>query len=313
MAKVFYIFQSGFLKRKDNTLLFQNREFKKFIPIEDIEELFLMGEITLNTKVLNFLSQNGVVVHVFNHYGWYSGSFYPREEKVSGYLLVKQVEKFLNSEERLFLAKKFVEGSIKNSSTILKMESEEHLKCLEGAESIAEIMSIEANFRKEAYKRLEEFTGWEFGERSRRPPKNRLNALISFGNSLVYAKVLGEIYHTPLNPTISYLHESVQRRYSLSLDVAEIFKPIFVERLILNLIGNGTLNENHFEDALGGIFLNEEGRKLFVSAFDRQLETTFYHKRLKRKVSYKTLIRLELYKLMKHLLDEDIYKPYSVQ
>jgi CRISPR-associated protein Cas1 len=96
------------------------------------------------------------------------------------------------------------------------------------------------------------------------------------------------------------------------LDIAEIFKPIFVEKLILNLIGNKVLNENHFEEALGGIFLNEEGRKLFVSAFDRQLETTFYHKKLKRKISYKTLIRLELYKLTKHLLEEEIYKPFVV-
>jgi CRISPR-associated protein Cas1 len=194
MAKVFYIFQSGSLKRKDNTLLFQNQDFKKFIPIEDVEELFLMGEISLNTKVLNFLSQNGIVTHIFNHYGWYSGSFYPREEKVSGYLLVKQVEKFLNPEERLFLAKKFVESSIRNSSKILKLESDEYLNQLEEAKTIEETMAVEANFRKEAYKRLEELTGWEFGKRSRRPPKNRLNALISFGNSLVYAKVLGEIY-----------------------------------------------------------------------------------------------------------------------
>lgn len=182
MPRVYYIFKSGILKRKDNSLILETEKQKIPIPIEEIYELFLFGEITLNTKLLNFLSSNGVVLHTFNHYGWYTGTFYPREERISGFLLIKQVEKHLNSDERLYLAKKFVEGAIKNSQKVLKIDFSESLKALREAKDISQTMGVEANFWNTAYSRLEELTGWEFKERNRRPPKNRLNALISFGN-----------------------------------------------------------------------------------------------------------------------------------
>jgi CRISPR-associated protein Cas1 len=309
MARVFYIFKSGTLRRKDNTLILETKSQNIPIPIEEVYEIFLFGEITLNTKLLNFLSSKGVVLHTFNHYGWYTGTFYPREERVSGHLLVKQVENYLNEGKRLYLATQFVEGAIRNTEKVLKMNLSLYLEKLREAKTVENIMSVEADFWKKAYSRLEELTGWEFKERTRRPPKNRLNALISFGNSLLYAKILGEIYKTALNPTISYLHEPSERRYSLSLDIAEIFKPLFVLKLILQLVRSGLTKENFRKD-LGGIFLNEEGRKIYVSAFDGLMETTFYHKKLKRRVSYRQLLRLELYKLIKHLLEEKSYKPF---
>lgn len=309
MPRVFYIFKSGTLRRKENSLILETESQKIPIPIEEVYELFLFGEITLNTKLLNFLSSNGVVLHAFNHYGWYTGTFYPREERISGYLLVRQVEHYLSGDKRLYLAKRFVEGAIKNTERVLKIDLAPQLEKLKGAKTVEETMSVEADFWKRAYTRLEELTGWEFKERTRRPPKNRLNALISFGNSLLYAKILGEIYKTALNPTVSYLHEPSERRYSLSLDISEIFKPLFVLRLILQLVEN-KLTEDHFREDLGGIFLNEEGRKIFVSAFDDLMETTFHHKKLKRKVSYRQLLRLELYKLIKHLLEEEGYRPF---
>ncbi len=220
MPRVYYIFKSGTLRRKDNSLILETENKKIPIPIEEVYELLLFGEITLNTKLLNFLSSNGIVLHTFNHYGWYTGTFYPREERVSGFLLIRQVEKHLNPKERLYLAKKFVEGAIKNAQKVLKTDFSESLKALREAKDVNQTMGVKANFWKTAYSRLEELTGWEFKERTRRPPKNRLNALISFGNSLLYAKILGEIYKTALNPTISYLHEPSERRYSLSLDLA---------------------------------------------------------------------------------------------
>jgi len=310
MPRVYYIFKSGTLRRKENTLFLETEGQKIPIPVEEVYELFIFGEVNFNTKLINFLSSNGIVMHVFNYYGWYSGTFYPREDKVSGFLLVKQVEKYLNPTERLYLAKKFVEGAVKNGEKVLKSDFSENLKSLREATNVNEVMAVEADFWKKAYRRLEELTGWEFESRTRRPPKNRLNALISFGNALLYAKILGEIYKTALNPTVSYLHEPSERRYSLALDVAEVFKPLFVLKLITTLIGT-KLKENHFREDLNGIFLNEEGKKIFISQFDALMEKTFKHRTLKRNISNRQLLRLELYKLIKHLLEEKDYIPYT--
>jgi CRISPR-associated protein Cas1 len=151
---------------------------------------------------------------------------------------------------------------------------------------------------------------FSFTNRTRRPPQNRLNALISFGNSMMYVVALSEIYRTHLDPRIGFLHTTNFRRFSLNLDVAEIFKPVFVDRLIFSLVNKGQIQAKHFSESAGGIFLTEPGRKIFVEEWERRLRTTIDHPKLRRKVSYRRLIRLDLYKIEKHLLGDQLYEPY---
>ena len=174
-------------------------------------------------------------------------------------------------------------------------------------------MAIEGNARDLYYKTFNKIINnddFEFKRRSRRPPHNRINALISFGNSLVYVVTLSEIYKTHLDPRIGFLHTSNFRRFTLNLDVAEIFKPILVDRVIFYLINKGIINKKHFINSLGGVSLNEKGRMLFIEEFDKRLKTVIQHSSVKRRVSYRRLIRLELYKLEKHLIGEKNYKPF---
>lgn len=121
MKRNYYITKNGRLKRKDNTLYleFETGE-KKTIPIEDVEGLYLMGETDLNTKLLNFLSQQKIPVHVFNYYGYYSGSYYPREHLNSGFLLVTQVECYKDKEKRLTIAKELINSAAHNILRNLK-------------------------------------------------------------------------------------------------------------------------------------------------------------------------------------------------
>ena len=305
MPSTYYIFSPGRLSRRENTLLLEKDDSKKFIPVEDVDEIYIMTEVDMNSRLINFLGQNGIVVHFFNYYGWYTGSLIPREGNISGKLLVKQVEHYLNPSSRIFIAREFIKGSIANSLKNIRVDFDE--KILNSARDIDTLMSMEAAFRKEYYRALGEKTGWDFEKRTRHPPQNPLNALISFGNSLVYTAVLKEIFHTQLNPAVSYLHEPSTRRYSLSLDVAEIFKPLIADRIILKLTRKGILSENHFLKELNSTYLNDEGRRLFLQEFDRLMKSTYSHPTLKRKVSMRQLIRLELYKLIKHLLGEKKY------
>ncbi len=139
-----------------------------------------------------------------------------------------------------------------------------------------------------------------------------INALMSFLNSVVYTLVLKEIYKTQLNPTISYLHEPGYRRFSLSLDIAEIFKPILGDRIIFNLLNNGQLSQKDFDKDLNYAYLKEGGRRTVINAFNEKIKQTILHKTLKRRVSYERLIRLELYKLIKHILEEKEYKSLKI-
>ncbi|MGI5821209.1 MAG: type I-B CRISPR-associated endonuclease Cas1 [Syntrophomonadaceae bacterium] len=321
VSRTYYIFSSGQLRRKDNTLALELDEERRMIPIEDVDHIYCFAPLDFNSRLLEFLSQKQVCLHLFGYYGQYSGSFVPREAQLSGFLVVKQVEHYLDEDKRLELAQIFVQGAIHNIRRNLEKREEYQGTCnrldnlrktLKDATTIEEVMSVEAHARKAYYTEWSDITGWEFDKRSKRPPLNALNALISFGNAMTYSSVLKEIHRTALNPTISYLHEPSERRYSLALDIAEIFKPVFVDRLIFRLINLNKLKQQHFDVNVNYTYLTEPGRKIFVSEFEEQMEKTILHRNLKRNVRYKNLIRLDLYKLIKHILGETTYNPMKV-
>lgn len=175
-------------------------------------------------------------------------------------------------------------------------------------------MNVEGRIRAEYYLKFDEILPEEFKMegRSRQPPKNMINSLISFGNSMMYSTVLTEIYNTQLNPTISYLHEPLERRFSLALDLSEIFKPLFVDRLIFYLVNKRMITEKDFDNDLNCCLLNDNGRNIFIKEYNKKLEKTIKHKDLNKKVSYKRLIRLEAYKLKKHILEVKKYDPFVI-
>lgn len=307
--------------RRENTICIENEKGeKKALPIEDVDSIHIFGEVEMNTKFLNFLSQHGKPIHFYNYYGFYSGSFLPRSKNVSGDLLVRQVEYYLDNEKRLYLASSFVEGAIFHMLRNLRNypDTEEHMATVMSEQAklyeygtIAELMGYEGRAREAYYQAFNVIMDgkFEMRKRERKPPTNPINALISFGNSMMYSTVLSEIYKTELNPTISYLHEPREKRFSLSLDISEIFKPLIVDPVIFKMVNNNMFKEEDFDKEVDFCYLSESGRKKFLKEFEEKLETTLKHRRLKRSVSYRTLIRLECYKLIKHLLGDELYKP----
>ena len=315
------------MRREQNTVYFENVNVKKAIPINDIHAIYAYGELDLNTKLLDFLTQNKVPIHFFNYYGFYSGSYYPREHLQSGFLLVKQVEHYTDKKKRVRIAREIVDSAshniLKNLQYYRKRgkdvdryiaEIETLRKEIKNADLIPELMSVEGRVRSHYYASFNEILreGFQLIKRVKRPPDNMVNCLLSFGNSLLYATTLSEVYNTQLNPTISYLHEPGERRFSLSLDLSELFKPLIVDRTIFNLVNNRLIKPKHFLRELNYCYLKEEGKRIFIKEYDEKLKTTVKHRTLKRKVSYQRLIRLECYKLVKHLLGEKPYEGFKV-
>lgn len=321
----YYILQSGRLKRKENTIYVENKEGRKAIPVNNVNSLYAFGELDLNTKLLVFLSQQKIPIHFFNYYGYYSGTYYPREYLNSGFLLVKQVEHYLGEKQRMKVARELVAAAADNILRNLqyykkqKKDVADHhnrikelSRSIKSAKNVEGLMGVEGNIRDTYYQSFNNILrkGFEFKKRVKRPPDNMVNCLISFGNSLAYTTVLSEIYRTQLNPTISYLHEPGERRFSLSLDISEVFKPILVDRVIFSLINNRKIKEEHFQKELNFCYLNDKGRRVFLAEYDEKLRTTIMHKDLKRKVTYQRLIRLECYRLVKHILGEKSYEGF---
>ncbi len=328
MKQNFYILNNGRLRRQENTIFFEKEDGSKaIIPIENTEAIYAFGELDFNTKLFNYLAQKGIPVHIFNYYGFYSGSYYPRETLNSGRLLVKQVNHYTGKQKRIALARAFVDAASFNILKNLRYYNnrgkslDEYINSIEGyraeickTSAVDELMGLEGNIRNTYYK------AWpiiidqeiEFERRVKQPPDNMLNALISYLNSMVYTTCLGEIYHTQLSPLISYLHEPGDRRFSLSLDLAEIFKPIFSDRIIFTLLNRQQITEKDFMAEVNFCYLNEKGRKIVIKEYDERLKTVITHKKLEKQVSYRYLIRLECYRLVKHIIGEQDYEGFKI-
>ena len=218
---------------------------RKPIPVQDIEAFYCFGEMDFNTRFFNYCSHHKIPLHLFNYYGFYTGSFIPKEYLPSGFTIVEQVRAYLDTQRRLSIAKEIIDAASYNILKNLQYYSKPSRQANESTEegngrvidfhvpiqeiellrtsihetqTTKELMGIEGNIRERYYRCWEEIVGQEFAldKRVKHPPDNAINALISFCNGLIYTTVLSEIYHTHLNPTISYLHGPGERRFSLA-------------------------------------------------------------------------------------------------
>ena len=332
MKKTYYLFNPGRLSRKDNTLCFTpvdedgKTDKPKYLPVEGVKEFFAFGSLDSNSAVLNFLGQQGIPVHYFDYYSNYTGSYMPRDSLLSGRVLVAQSLHYSNRKKRMVLATRLIDGAAANMLRNLKYyqsrgklvepdiaEIERLQEQIPQAQAPDELMGIEGNIRQAYYRGFDAIlTDFKMGGRTKQPPLNEVNALVSFGNMMCYSLCLRQIYHTQLHPTISFLHEPGERRFSLALDLAEIFKPLLVDRTIFKMLNKRMLSGKDFDQHLNKCLLKDSGKKRFIGAWEERLAKTIQHRTLKRKVSYERLVRLEAYKLAKHILDIQEYEPFKM-
>lgn len=328
MKRTLYIYNEGQISRKDNTIRFTTLDDKKRdVPIEMISDIFVMTDIHLNTNFLNYISQFGINIHFYNYYSYYSGSYIPKKTLISGRLVVNQVKAYIDQSHRLEIAKSIIEAASFNIYRNLRyynsrgkdlseeMRDIEYLRNqIPSVESIPELMGVEGNIRKIYYGTWKKIIvqDIDFEKRVMNPPNNMVNSLISFVNSVIYARVVSEIYKTALDPSISFLHEPGDRRFSLSLDIAEIFKPLIGDRLIFSMLNKKQIDKDCFTEGLEYLHLKKEYSKLVMELLDERMAKTIKHRDLNKSVSYRYLMRLECYKLIKDLMGEKKYEGFKI-
>jgi CRISPR-associated protein Cas1 len=326
MDRNYHVFQDGRLAREEGSLTVRTDDDIHRLPVENVGALYFHGQIDVNTRALDFLSQHGITAHLFNWNEHYAGSYVPRRALTSGNSLVQQAAYHLDERKRTMIARSIVAASAAemrrnltyydNRGTSLReiIDRIDELTVGVGdTESVEALLGIEGNVRRAYYRSFSRILpeGFVLDRRVYNPPDNEVNSLISFGNSLLYSSILSELHNTHLDPTVSYLHEPGERRFSLCLDISELFKPLLVDRLLFRLVNRSQITKEDFDSGLNGCLLTGDGRRLFVREYEETLERTVKHPTLDRHVSYQYLLRLEGYKLHKHILGDKSYEPFS--
>lgn len=320
-----HVFADGALARNEGTLRIDTLEGEtKYLPVESIDSLYLHGQIDFNTRALGLLNEHGVPIHIFGWKDYYRGSYLPKRGQVSGHTVVEQVRAYDNLERRLSIAHGIIRASIHNMRANIKYydnrqkdfsdavdQLAEQKDRVSTTEEINELRGVEATARKVYYRCFDHILRdpFELTRREYNPPTNEANALVSFLNGMVYTTCVSAIRKTALDPTVGFVHEPGERRFTLSLDIADIFKPILADRILFQLVNRQQLTLDDFEQELDGCLLTEDGRLTVLEAYEKTLDRTVEHPRLKRSVSYKTLVQTDVYSLKKHVLTNEPYRP----
>jgi len=320
--KYIFLFSDCTILRKDNNLYLQREnEVKKPFPIKIIEVIYCIGKVNIDSYTLSFLFSQNILVYFFGFNGRFSGNGFPESPQQinkSGFVLLQQVRAFDDIKHRLYIAKQITVGHLKNCyKNIMKVMDKKvlskSLEDLQNVKTIKEIMGIEGNFKREYYQYwnlvIKNQKSFKFVQRSKRPPADKINSLISFINTMIYSFVLSEIYKTELDPRIGFLHEPNYKHLSLHLDIAEIFKPLIGDRVLFRLLNKNMITAKSFSTKNKMIKLSTEAKQIIIKELLQEMGTIVEIN--KQRLDRYLLIRRETNQIKKSIVEYSEYIPFS--
>ncbi|WP_373542330.1 group II intron reverse transcriptase/maturase [Chamaesiphon sp.] len=302
------------------------------IPIEEVDRVLVFGNIQLSTSAIGVCLEAQIPVIFLSQLGEYKGHLWSSEQTN----LLLESQQFRQQDDldfKLKMARKIVAGKILNSRHLL-LRLNRKRSLVEVDRAVESIGQAEEIYQKlAAMTTLEQIRGYEgaaaasyFGAlgqlitnsgfslttRNRRPPKDPVNALLSFGYTLLFNNVLSLILAEGLNPYLGNLHGSDRASAFLAFDLMEEFRSPIVDTLVMRLINQKILRPTDFTfpDRDGGIYLEATPRRLFLKHFETRISTPIKYLDLAEPISYRRVIELQVRQYTRVLLDGVDYVPF---
>ncbi|RMF37705.1 MAG: type I-D CRISPR-associated endonuclease Cas1 [Chloroflexi bacterium] len=317
------------------------------VPLIKVTQVVVYGDVTITSPALAALLEQRVDVCFCSYYGRFRGRLAPPMGKNS--LIRLEQHRAHNDPVRSFtLARAFVRGKLANMRAMLMRANRKRkdpaitqavnslkkvlkqVEALEPEEAMepknpsrpqadtlhGTLLGLEGSgtaFYYGVFGRLLK-GDWGFTRRQRRPPKDPINALLSFGYVLLMNQVASAVSIVGLDPYVGFLHSSQFGKPALALDVMEAFRPLVVDSVVMTLINNGMLNRRDFQEELGAWRLTEKGRRTFLTKFEERLETEIKHPVFGYRATYRRCLELEVRLVAKWLTGEiRQFRPFVVR
>ena len=334
LGRVLYVDTPGaYLRKRDGRILVtKDNEAVKDIPMNAIDQIVLVGPANISGQLLQELLKRDIPVHFSTTYGNYLGWLNPTLGKNS-LLRLAQARTVDNEQKSLILAKAFVKGKLTNMRTLLmrhnrSLKTEEISKVVEQLSKIIkkaetanaqeELLGYEGNGSREYFnvlplllKKEDEFF---FEGRNRRPPRDPVNAMLSYGYSLLNKEIVNELMRVGLDPYLGFFHSNVYGRPALALDLMEEFRAIIVDSAVLMAINTGMVYEDDFEITFERCQITEKGRKSLFTAYRNRITEEIVHPIFGYTLSYRRIIELQARFLAKVLTGEfEDYQSFLVR
>lgn len=289
--------------------------------LPNTSHLALIGNVQLSTQALRSLLSRGIPVHYFTYGGWWVGASTGADSN-NVELRLAQYEASLDPARCLGLARRWIYSKISNCRTLLRRNHRQadpvvlrELKILSNkaleAEQLESLLGIEGTAARTYFKSFNGMLsdasiaqGYEFETRSRRPPTDRMNALLSFCYSLLVKDVLVACRVAGLDPLLGFYHQPHFGRPSLALDLMEEYRPLIADSVVLNVINNGVVQYGDFIEVTGSVALKDNARKRLIAIYEQRLADEVTHPVFGYKICYRQVLEVQARLLGRVLLGE---------
>lgn len=307
------------------------------VPAAHVSQVVLLGNVSLTPPALTYLLGQGIEVVFLTVDGRYKGRLVG-PERGNGLLRLRQYERVRDPEWSLGVARAIVGAKLHNLRTLLRRyarraDAPEPAAALsaaadqltdliahaERARTLNSLSGVEGRGSAvyfSVFRHLIVVPGWRFEKRMRRPPPDPVNALLSFGYTLLTRQMEWAVWAVGLDPYLGFLHRAEYNRPSLALDLVEPFRPILVDSLVLRCLNNGILRPDHFEEDPEGPYpvrLGEEGRALFLREWEGRLNLELTHPATEERMDYRRCLEVEVRRLAHAVQSGEPFSPFRVR
>lgn len=323
--------QRSIVKKRDEYLVVQYPDKpKREVPLIKVSQVVVSGDVTLTTPALHMLLEAGIEVCFLSFHGHFRGRLSPPVAK-NVFLRRAQFQAHVDTDRALQVARACVKGKLDNMRTMLLranrqlqdkavVDAAEAIRCMVGeipkAPKVGVLLGIEGNASASYFSVFGKLLrgSMTFTRRSRRPPTDPINAMLSLGYTMLTQQVLAAIQIVGLDPYVGFLHQPRSGRPALALDLMEEFRPIIVDSVVLNIVNHRILTERDFYEELGAVYLKPEARKTFYAKFEERLQEELLHPYFQYRTDYRRCLEMQVRILGKWLTNEiPVYIPLSTR
>ncbi|MDE0700691.1 MAG: CRISPR-associated endonuclease Cas1 [Acidimicrobiaceae bacterium] len=314
--------------RSGRVVVSKGRDEIQQLRLIDVSQIAIYGNVQISSQMMRAAFREQIPVCWFSYGGWFQGM---AEGLPSKHVDLRRRQVAIAAQAGLPIAQSMIEGKLRNSRTFLRRNARtdverelEQLKSLaesvRRSESIESVLGMEGTgarlyFSKFASMIRDESIGaFDFNGRNRRPPRDPVNCLLSYVYALLTKDLTAVAIAVGLDPYLGVFHRPRFGRPALSLDLAEEFRPLVAESVVINAINNGEVSAKDFEFRAGGVSLTQKGRRSVLSAYERRLDTQVTHPTYGYKITYRRVLEVQARVLAAHLLGEiPEYTPFMTR
>ena len=304
--------------RKGRITVTQQKEVVQEVRLIDVSQISLYGNVQISSQAMRAMFQQQIPVCWFSYGGWFQGIAHGLPSK---HVDLRRRQVAIAAQAGLPIAQKMVEGKIRNSRTLLRRNSRSDVKSVlaslkatadqvNKAETVESLLGVEGAAARLYFSNFstmlknESLSTFDFRGRNRRPPKDPINCLLSYGYSLLTKDLTSVALAIGFDPYLGVFHKPRFGRPALALDLAEEFRPLIADSVVINVINNGEVRKNGFTIRAQGVALTQQGRRSFIAAYERRLDQEVTHPVYGYKITYRRVLEVQARMLGAYLLGE---------